>query len=103
MHHHHVFRAESLKYLCDRPAKRPVIDADQLSGQSGWIGHWPQYIEQGSHTQFLARHYHMPHGTVMHLREHEANSQLINTAAYLLRRDIQSHTGGLQHISATGV
>ena len=49
------------------------------------IGHWPQDIEQGSQTQFIARHGYVPHGAVMHQCKHKSDTQFINTLGNLFR------------------
>jgi len=99
-HDHGVFAAHLFEHADHDADEVFVENADQLVLGFGWIGQWPEDVENRAHAHFLAHGRDMLHRAVVVGREHEADAQLVDAFTDLTRRDRQIHAQRFERIGA---
>ena len=93
-----VLGAERGQHLRDRLHQLRRIHAHHLPLRAGRVRQRPQHVEHGAHAQLAPDRPGVAHGRVVGLREHEAESDLVDAVGHVGRRQVDAHAQRLQHV-----
>ncbi len=100
MHDEDVVAAEPFEHVGQRLDELTAEDAHHLVGRPGRIGQRAEHIEDRAHPELSPRTHGVLHGAVMRRREQKAHPHTHDALRNLLRAQVQTHAGGLEHVGA---